>query len=189
MENQQEGADVPPQKAKGLEMANTKTHKRKPLERTVAETIDFVYEYLRPFPDGCEFSAKDTGNQGREVVRTLLRRGIISMKKMHNGKARYAWVAEMAPTKVLYQSVAAEIRDSQREKNKKYSASKASAKPSEEPAVNEPEDAPVEPVQMEAPKVNILECFSAQELWDELKARGYVIEDNRLVVVKKAYLD
>ena len=170
-------------------MANTKTHKRKPLERTVAETIDFVYEYLRPFPDGCEFSARDTGTQGRVVVRTLLRRGIISMKKMHNGKTRYAWVAEMAPTKVLYQSVAAEIRDAQRETSKKYYTAKNAAK-STEPIVDDvPEDIHTDPVQVEAPKVNILECFSDQELWNELKARGYVIEDNRLVVVKKAYLD
>lgn len=170
-------------------MANAKSRKRKPLERTVSETIDFAYEYLRPFPDGCEFSAKDTGDQGREVVRTLHRRGIISMKKMHNGKVRYKWVAEMAPTKVLYQSIAAEIRDSQREKNKKYLATKAAAKNAETPVVDVPEEIPAEPVQVEAPKVNILECFSGQELWDELKARGYFIEDNRLVVVKKAYLD
>lgn len=31
--------------------------------------------------------------------------------------------------------------------------------------------------------------FSDQELWDELKKRGYSIEDNRLVIVKKTYLD
>lgn len=31
--------------------------------------------------------------------------------------------------------------------------------------------------------------FSDQELWDELKKRGYTIEDNRLVIVKKAYLE
>lgn len=167
----------------------TKTRKRKPLERTVAETIDFVHEYLRPFPDGCEFSAKDTGTQGRIVVRILLRRGIISMKKMHNGKARYKWVADMAPTKVLYQSVAAEIRDAQRETSKKYRTTKVADKNAETPVVEAPEEIPAEPVQMEAPKVNILERFSDQELWDELKARGYVIEDNRLVIVKKAYLD
>lgn len=165
-------------------MADTTTRKHKALAKTVKDTIDFVYEYLSPFKDGCEFSAKDTGSQGRYVVRTLLRRGIISMKKMPGGKVHYNWVAEMAPTKVLYQSIAAEIRDAQREKNKKYKATKAASR-SAEPV----EEKAVEPVQMEAPKVNILECFSAQELWDELKARGYVIEDNRLVVVKKAYLD
>lgn len=165
-------------------MADTTTRKHKALAKTVKDTIDFVYEYLRPFPDGCEFSAKDTGNQGRLVVRTLLRRGIISMKKMPGGKVHYTWVAEMAPTKVLYQSIAAEMRDTQREKNKKYQATKAASR-SAEPV----EEKAAEPVQTEAPKVNILECFSAQELWNELKARGYVIEDNRLVVVKKAYLD
>lgn len=34
-----------------------------------------------------------------------------------------------------------------------------------------------------------LDGFSDQELWDELKKRGYSIEDNRLVIVKKTYLD
>lgn len=168
----------------------TKTRKAKPLAKTVKDTIDFVYEYLSPFKDGCEFSAKDTGNQGRYVVRTLLRRGIISMKKLPGGKTHYKWVAEMAPTKVLYQSIAAEIRDYQREKNKKYNASKVAAKanePADEtPAVDENNEAPA--VEQITPP-NLLEVFSAQELWDELKARGYVIEDNRLVVVKKAYLD
>lgn len=163
-------------------MADTTIRKHKALAKTVKETIDFVYEYLRPFPDGCEFSARDTGNQGRYVVRTLVRRGIVSMKKLPGGKTHYTWVAEMAPTKVLYQSVAAEIRDYQREKNKKYQATKAASRSAELV-----EEKAVEPVQMEAPKVNILECFADQELWDELKARGYVIEDNRLA--KKAYLD
>lgn len=31
--------------------------------------------------------------------------------------------------------------------------------------------------------------FTDQELWDELKKRGYTIEDNRLVIVKKTYLN
>ena len=167
----------------------TKTRKAKPLAKTVKDTIDFVYEYLAPFKDGCEFSAKDTGNQGRFVVRTLLRRGIISMKKMPGGKVHYKWVAEMQPTKVLYQSVAAEIRDYQREKNKKYYASKAVSKTSAPNIEDVPEEIPVEPAQMEAPKVNILDCFSDQELWNELKARGYIIEDNKPVLVKKTYLD
>lgn len=34
-----------------------------------------------------------------------------------------------------------------------------------------------------------LDGFTDQELWDELKKRGYSIEENRLVIVKKTYLD
>lgn len=164
-----------------------------PLTKTVKETIDFVYDYLSPFKDGCEFSAKDTGNQGRVVVRTLLRRGIISMKKMHNGKAHYTWVADMAPTKVLYQSIAAEIRDAQRETQKKYHASKAVAKTNEQTEEKAEATATVETETVRIPEakltLNPFGAFSSQDLWDELKARGYIIEDNRLVVVKKAYLD
>ena len=34
----------------------------------------------------------------------------------------------------------------------------------------------------------VLSHLSDQQLWDELKKRGYSIEDNRLVIIKKAYL-
>ena len=35
----------------------------------------------------------------------------------------------------------------------------------------------------------ILTHLSDKQLWDELKRRGYIIEDNRLVIIKKAYLE
>lgn len=170
-------------------MADTITRKHNSLEKTVKDTVDFVYEFLSPFKDGCAFSARDTGNQGRYVVRTLLRRGIISMKKLPGGKTHYTWVADMAPTKVLYKSVAAEIRDQQREKNKKYKAQKVVAQTTEN-AEDAKADERKESVGMEPiTPPNLLKVFSDQELWDELKARGYGIEGNRLCVVKKEYLD
>ena len=37
-------------------------------------------------------------------------------------------------------------------------------------------------------KEGFIATLSDQELWDELKRRGYTVEDNRLVVVKRVYL-
>lgn len=48
---------------------------------------------------------------------------------------------------------------------------------------------PQEPAQSVFTGFAPLDGFSDQELWDELKKRGYSIEDNRLVIVKKSYLD
>lgn len=39
------------------------------------------------------------------------------------------------------------------------------------------------------PITKTLDCYSVQEPWDELKRRGCSIENNRLVIIKKDYLD
>ena len=41
----------------------------------------------------------------------------------------------------------------------------------------------------EAPKKSTLSSYTSQQLWDELKSRGFSIEDGRLVQVVKSYLD
>ena len=168
---------------------------RKPLAKTVKDTIDFVFEILTSNPGGYEMSARELGTTRGQVVAILVERGIIERNHAHNGKkSRYQWVTAMAPTKVLYGSVTQELADRKREARKKYyekhksttSVSRADNVVDEEPvpalAVDTFHDGPVQVVPS-------LDPFSAQELWDELKRRGYSADGNGLFIVKKTYLE
>lgn len=151
------------------------------LAKTVKETIDFVYEYLAPHPDGIVMNAKSLGGVPRSIVTVLVSRGILQ-KTYVNAVGRrgvecsYKWAATMSPTKTLYGSVTDELRNIRKQRKEAGKKSK--------PVVAQ------ETVPKAPPKeyVTTLDGFSAQELWDELKKRGYSIEDNRLVIIKKAYL-
>lgn len=160
----------------------TKSATNKPLNLTVKETVDFVYEYLAPHPEGIVMNAKSLGGVQRSIVTVLVSRGILQKTYVaaigrKGVDCSYKWVATMAPTKNLYNSITEDLRNIRRKR--KGGQKKAEQPLEQEPAQNEP------------PKeyVTTLDGFSAQELWDELKKRGYTIEDNRLVIVKKAYLD
>ena len=147
------------------------------LAKTVKETIDFVYEYLAPHPDGIVMNAKSLGGVPRSIVTILVSRGILQ-KTYVNAVGRrgvecsYKWAATMSPTKTLYGSVTDELRNIRKQRKEAGKKSKQ---------VVAQETVPKE-------YVTTLDGFSAQELWDELKKRGYSIEDNRLVIIKKAYL-
>lgn len=172
----------------------TKSAVNRPLNLTVKETVDFVYEYLAPHPEGIEMNARSLGLTQCRVVTILLKRGIVAKKAIRAPHRRgvvwiYKWAATMAPTKNLYGSVTDQLRDDSRRQHQNQKRGKAQ-KP-EEP-IQEPQPQDTIQVSIEGPKneyVTTLDGFSAQELWDELKKRGYTIEDNRLVIVKKAYLD
>ena len=49
----------------------------------------------------------------------------------------------------------------------------------------------VNPIQVEVavPAQKSLSEYSIQELWDEIKSRGVVIEDNKLVMIQKTYFN
>lgn len=155
-----------------------------PLAKTVKETIDFVYDYLSPHPDGIVMNAKSLGGVPRSIVTVLVHRGIVQKTYVASSgrkgvECSYKWVATMAPTKTLYGSITDEIRDTRKRRKEAWK------KKPEQSAVAQ------DPTPQELPKeyVTTLDGFSSQELWDELKARGYSIEDNRLVIIKKAYLN
>lgn len=168
--------------------------KYQPLSKTVKEAVDLVFELTTSNPDGYEMKAKDLGRTGGSVVKILHQRGILERIRMKNRVHAflYKWVAASAPTKVLYGSITQELSDKVRKMNEKYNAKKKSAEKAsvdviaEEtvpaPAVETFHDGPVQV----APS---LDPFSAQELWDELKRRGYSADENGLFIVKKTYLD
>ena len=120
------------------------------------------------------------------VMHVLVSRGIVSRKQTSAFPKAYSyvWVAQSHPTCTLYKSVYQEIRDKQKGYEERSKARKKGVNaPAQEEDVSTPEVAPT-PI-----PGNVIAGFTDQELWDELKGRGYFIEDNRLAVVKKSYLD
>ena len=167
-----------------------------PLPKTVKEFVDFIYEYLIEHPDGLSFPMRSIveSRTQKRIASILCQRGIIEKTPVPSASGRgcsykYKWVANMAPTKTLYGSIVTEIRN---EQNNWPSYKKK--RTTEEPT---PLDVDKRENDKEATQQPLstfvcfgpLEGFSDQELWDELKRRGYSIEDNRLVIVKKTYLD
>lgn len=167
-------------------MAETKT-----LKLTVKETVDFVYEILTSNPEGTTMSAKSLFGKNRKIMTILVNRGIVDKKKVAARGRRgyeclYKWVASMPPTKVLYGSIADELRDKRREYKKSYLERKRCR--TESDAATPIQIQKTEVVAVPAPGLSM---FPSQDLWDELKRRGYniEIEDCRLVVVRKEYLN
>lgn len=168
-----------------------------PLPKTVKEFVDFIYEYLIEHPDGLAFPMKSltSSRTQKRIASILVQRGIIERTTIPNvGKPghsyRYRWAANMPPTKTLYGSIVSEIRNEQYKwpsynGKAKKNREEVEAEPMPTPAADEPQEQPTSVFTGFEP----LDGFSDQELWDELKKRGYSIEENRLVIVKKTYLD
>lgn len=155
----------------------------------VKKTVDSVYEYLIQHPDGIGMSALEYGKRGARVCSKLVARNIISKKGLGRGNGwKYRWEATMAPTKVLYGSIAHELYDEDKKYKGDHNARLKSA--SAVSCISKP-DVVREIMEVEAtpvlkPGVD-LSVISDQDLWNALKGRGYHIENNRLVKVE--YLD
>ena len=150
-----------------------------PLGQAVKETIDFVYQYLLPFPDGVTMNARQLGKTGARVCTSLVHRGIITKTKKGTGgkEFKYKWVATMGPTKVLVGSITAELAD----KNKSY-VDKSKNKSKKETTMDKIEN---EREKQEAGVVvdnPTIAQYTIQELWDEIKRRGGHIEGGQLAV-------
>lgn len=144
--------------------------------KSVKEAVDFIYESTTGAGSVGGWTKYPTRIQ--RIVSILVQRGIVA-KGGHYNHPTYVWTAQMAPTGTLYKTIASEVVLKERETVKR-SADKRRAKEMEEMKAKVMEE--------EAAAVAI-SSFTSQELWDELKRRGYAIEDGRLVVVKKDYLD
>lgn len=151
----------------------------------VKKTVDSVYEYLIQHPDGIGMSAMEYGKRGARVCSKLVSRGIISKEGLGRGKGwKYRWEATMAPTKVLYGSIAQQLYDEDRI-HKANSRKRAVAS-----SRSVPEQVVPQVIATPAPELKPgvdLSVISDQVLWEELKRRGYTIDGNRLA--KKEYLD
>lgn len=154
----------------------------------VKNVVDSVYDYLAPHPEGITMSASDYGHRGGRVCAELVKRGIIEKQGLGYKKGwRYRWIATMGPTNVLYGSIAQKLYDEDRMYKDVHRKKKAAEK-SKNVVVDTPStEQPLPEAKREY--VSDLKGFSAQELWDELKGRGYFIEGERLAITQTAYLD
>ena len=158
--------------------ANPKTVKK------VKEAVDFIYGATQG--NGTPGGWQKYPARVRAAVSIMIQRGIL-VKEGHPRSPIYRWAVAPAPTKTLYQSIANEVvaRERaccQRHREKRRKAAPAApAKPKEE-IVLRPLD-----IAVEVKSDPDMAKFSDQELWDELKRRGYAAEDGRLVF--KKYLD
>lgn len=111
----------------------------------------------------------------RACIGIMIRRGII-VKEGHPRIPIYRWAVTSTPTANLYKSIANEIVTLERAANVRSRMRKEQQKASEN---------------TEQPKESAtgLCDYADQALWDELKRRGYAIEDGRLVMTKKTYLE
>lgn len=143
--------------------------------KKVKGMVDFIYEIT--IGEGYKGSLAKSPTRERYIMSILVKRGIV-VKEGDIKNRVYRWVAPLPPTKTLYKTIGDEMVANEMDMAKRSREKKAarSAKP-----VEGEKEAPVQ--------VAGLEGFSDQALWDELKKRGYAIEDGRLVVVTKSYLN
>lgn len=153
----------------------------RPLPLKVKEAVDFIYEMLAGRTEPYHFSAEGLGRYVSLCNTCLIKRGIVK-KEIYSsvGGVRYAytWVATMAPTRTLYENITNDVRAAQKVSKRN---SNAHAAKSLKPVVGL--DLPDTPTQKG------LDAYSTQQLWDELKRRGCVIDDNRLAIISKTYFD
>ena len=182
-----------------------KTRSRLPF---IKRTVDEIYEHLIQHPDGITMSVrKERGLMGARIVSKLVGRGIIEKQMLGRGSdgCKYKWAATMAPTKVLYGSIAQELADEDRAYRDSYK--KKAAKKRETPVVQPGEeklpDNPSNPSLVEiaqsigttdsqvedAGSIDaVLSRFSLEEIWDYMKRRGVYVSDGVLAYTRTAYL-
>lgn len=151
----------------------------------VKDAVDFIYLLVNDAPDGYSSGFSTYDMLIKRVVSVLVQRGALCRKGAgaNGNKGRsfiYKWGSNMAPTNNLYKVVMTELQEKKKVQNARRNRKRNTV--SQTPAPIEVHVTPKERY------VTTLDGFSSQELWDELKKRGYTIEDNRLVIIKKAYL-
>ena len=155
----------------------------------VKKVVDEIYEYLIQHPDGITMSVrKEYGASGAKICTELVSRNIVEKQLLGRGKGcKYKWVASMAPTKVLYGSIAQKLYDDAKEYRDSYRKSHPKKQVREEAEIvsaNSSANSSVilEPVPDEAMLVydNPLEKYETKVLWDEILRRGCYIKDGRL---------
>ena len=154
-------------------------------EETV-KAIDFIYALTnnRLYSDGWgkyKFALK-------RVATILINRGVLVTVGNKFRKHTYKWNPTASePTEHFYKSVAQEIANIEREYKVRKKAESVGLKPvkKEEPKPSA-SPTPKKEEKTEPQWAIWQDDTSDQALWDELKRRGYTIEDNKLV--KKTFL-
>ena len=136
------------------------------------EKIDFIYTLTKdePFLDG--FSSFGDAKLSR-IATHLVGIKVLEKKRLGKYKYSYKWAASMAPTPVFYKNVTEAMLATQMQYCKNARDRKK----------EESKPAP------EATPANVsLKAATDQELWGELKSRGYTIEGEKLVKIVRTEL-
>lgn len=170
----------------------------------IKDSVDFIYALVTESDDGYIGGFESFGSSLIEDVSTaLVRRGALIRnyfgKKGQPGRfTKYTWGSEMSPTNVLYKTIMGDLRNSkmkekEREKERRKTPQGYDGIVPSVVIVGEsaeiPQQADVVVPDGKKEYVTTLDGFSSQELWDELKKRGFSIEGDKLVIIKKSYLD
>ena len=170
-------------------------NKEKKMERMlprVKQTVDDVYAYLIPHPDGCGMVAKDFGKTNARIISSLVHRKIIEKTNLGRGEYKYKWIATMAPTPTLYRSITLEIQTKTQGYMEKYRGKQSSQnKPDKTYPLSVVADLlgstpqpPVVPVVNELLEEKPVEkslVDEVREMWEKMKQMGVSIQNNQLV--------
>lgn len=141
-------------------------------ERMIRD-IDTIYALTtaEPYPR----TWKGRGYQFQQLSAILVKRGVLLIKNYNSLlDHHYEWnPAAPAPTPVFYDSVIKELAD------REYK--RGHAKYVKHHPENKPEHTPHEDEWMTYTESQELSSFADQQLWNELKRRGYSIVDNQIV--------
>lgn len=162
--------------------------------KRVQDSIDFIYSLTKE--NVFKESWKTFNNRLLdECVAELVKLGALQKTKYWidgspGRRFMFKWNSTMAPTKVLYKNVLDRIREQHRKKNDKFRNGNKQEKMEQNIEINKDNamDHTVEKIQEKhIVETCNLKDFTAQQLWEELKERGYVIEEGR--IVRKEYLE
>lgn len=167
----------------------------------VKEKVDFIYSITNgvEYKDG--FKALNDKFL-EECVTALVKRCILQKTRYYRKGSPgthyiFTWIASMAPTETLYINVYKDLQSTHVAKQERWKLAKRAQRQREKEAgeeikTKELNNSFVVPClgQVEQNvKCKELSDYTPQELWNELRARGYQIEENRIVFIQKTYLD
>lgn len=174
------------------------------LPKTLAQVKEIVDDiYVRSSMDGGHHGGLwKMGARYANVGKIMLDVGSI-IKSGHDQKPIYTWnPVAMAPTKQFYKTVAEKMVMKERAYASKSRGKKSDDKKElveEKPSTEIPNLAPftinetitnnlIEEAAEQIAKISIHD-FTIQELWEEIKAQGGYIKDNRLAYTQTIYLN
>ena len=167
--------------------------------KEVKEHIDSIYE--KTFDGEYIGTWKQFNNRLlEECVTELIKRGIMtktSYQRIGSRGRRYTfhWAVSSKPTNHLAVSIGDAIRHKQAARRDAYreKMKKSNQKNSIEYIKVDAQEAPEANALLHTPSYTfsstMLSQYTDSQLWEELKKRGYEIENGRLVIITRKYLD
>ena len=136
--------------------------------QTIKECVDYIYSITKDSYFSSGFRAFRKNNILMDTAFAALRIGFIVNHGVQSSP-KYMWAAQ-EPNEYIYTTISNEISDN----NRREECSGPQFLPpfAEEDAIRKKAHELV---------ISPLKSFSDVDLWEELKARGYVIKDNKLV--------